>query len=261
MQNTKRHGTRSIERAVRVLKTVALRGRFGWGLRDLAGRCELDEGTTHRILACLTRERLVQQRRRDRHYLPGPLCFELGLSLPAHAAFQAACRAPLTRISNRFAGLSFLYLRSDTDLVCAGRAGDPVYHGLSMDIGTRRPLISSAGGVAILIALPEDEAGSIVAENVKQLGGMDNPTVRALQRMLTRSQTLGFSFNQSETARGIHAFGIPIRDAEGTPFASITVVASAAAFPAARGPEIVAGLAEAGQRIEREAARLLGETA
>ena len=261
MPDAKRHGTQSIERAVDVVKAVASRGRFGWGLRDLAGRCELDEGTTHRILGCLVRERLVLQRARDRHYLPGPMLYELGLGLPEYATFQAACRTPLASVSKRFAGLAFLYLRSDADLVCAGRVGDLVYQGLSMDVGSRRPLLSSAGGVAMLIGLPQDEAEAVVAENVRRLGGPGNASVRALQRMLARSQALGYAFNQSETARGIHAFGVAVNDPRGTPFASVTVVATADDLPATRGAEVAAELRRAAQRVEQGAKRLFDRTA
>jgi hypothetical protein len=87
-----------------------------------------------------------------------------------------------------------------------------------MDVGSRRPLLSSAGGVAMLIGLPQDEAEAVVAENVRRLGGPGNASVRALQRMLARSQALGYAFNQSETARGIHAFGVAVRDPRGMPF-------------------------------------------
>ena len=46
-------GTQSIERAVHILKLLATRGKFGWGLTDLARRAELDKATVHRILGCL----------------------------------------------------------------------------------------------------------------------------------------------------------------------------------------------------------------
>jgi DNA-binding IclR family transcriptional regulator len=55
-------GTQSIERAVALLKELSARGTFGWRLSDLAAHCNLDKGTAHRILNCLQRERLVQQR-------------------------------------------------------------------------------------------------------------------------------------------------------------------------------------------------------
>src|SRR3954466_3395768 len=90
MATSLRHGTQSIERAVHVLTEVTGRSRFGWRPTDLAARCGLDRGTTHRILACLVRERLVQQREVDGHYVPGPLLFELGLALSAHDALRQA---------------------------------------------------------------------------------------------------------------------------------------------------------------------------
>lgn len=123
MKLRQRSGTQSIERAVQLLKELAARGEFGRRLFDLATHCELDRGTTHRILACLVRERLVQQHPTSRRYVPGPLLFELGLSLPAYATFQAACSVPLHRVAKRLGGASLLYLRSGSEFVCAARAG------------------------------------------------------------------------------------------------------------------------------------------
>lgn len=93
------HGTQSIERALRILRELAARGEFGWRLSDLAARCEVDKGTLHRVLSCLMRERFVQQRSADKHYFPGPMLFELGLSLPGYAAFQQACELRMARFA------------------------------------------------------------------------------------------------------------------------------------------------------------------
>ena len=87
----KRSGTQSIERAILLLKELSSRGSFGWRLSDLAQRCQMDVGTTHRILACLGKERLVHRRPSDRHYLPGPMLFELGLSQTALLGFSQGC--------------------------------------------------------------------------------------------------------------------------------------------------------------------------
>src|SRR5262245_42629554 len=122
-----RHGTQSIERALRVLIELTARSRFGWRPSDLAARCGLDRGTTHRILACLVRERLVQQRTRDRHYMPGPLLFELALALPGHAAFKAGCQPLLARIAARTRGYALLCVRSGEDVLCVASAGTPAY--------------------------------------------------------------------------------------------------------------------------------------
>src|SRR3954469_21500039 len=105
-------GTQSITRTILVLKTLALRKEIGWRLTDLAAHCGLDNATAYRIVACLTAERFVQQRSRDRRYVPGPLLYELSLALPAYGTFVSAMRPELGRIARRLRGISFLYMRS-----------------------------------------------------------------------------------------------------------------------------------------------------
>src|SRR5688572_17203912 len=134
MRKTQHRGTQSIERTVAILRELAARGAFGWRLSDLASTCELDRGTTHRILACLVRERLVRQRNTDRRYVPGPLLFELGLSLPALSEFQSACSPALTRLAKRLGSVALLYLRSGSEFVCAGRYGTLQMKALTIDV-------------------------------------------------------------------------------------------------------------------------------
>lgn len=258
MEHERRHGTQAIERTALVLRELAARGSFGWRLADLALTCELDRGTTHRILACLIRERLARQRDSDRRYVPGPLMFELGLSLPALSAFQSACSAPLARLAKQLDGVALLHLRSGKDFVCAGRAGSKPIKALTIDVGTRRPLIVSAGGLAILAALPKDEASAVVADNLKRVARFGEARLRALKRVIRQSQRCGYGVSQGEIVPGISAYGVPIRDAGGAPFASICIVGTTDGLPQSRVPEVIEALEREVQAITREAGRLLG---
>jgi DNA-binding IclR family transcriptional regulator len=258
MKQISRHGTQTIERTVTILKELGARGGMGWRLSDLAKSCELDRGTTHRILACLVRERLARQRGSDRRYVPGPLLFELGLSLSALASFQSACGAPLARAARRLNGVSLLCLRSGTEFVCAGRAGSLEIKALTIDVGTRRPLIVSVGGVAILIALPKEEARAIVTENLRQLARFGAARIRSLQRTIRESESRGYGVSQSEIVPGVSAFGVPILDAHERPFASISIVGPSENFPSPRIPEVITTVQREARSISREAVRILG---
>jgi DNA-binding IclR family transcriptional regulator len=244
-------GTQSIERAVALLKELSARGTFGWRLSDLAAHCNLDKGTAHRILNCLQRERLVQQRERDRHYLPGPLLFELSLTLPPLAEFQAACQAPLSRVARRTGGVAFLYLRSGADFVCAARIGATSIKGLSIQVGTRRPLVSSAGGVAILVALPDEESRRIISENMKRIARFGELRTKSIEKMIRRSQSHGFGVNLGDVVPGINSFGVAVKDSKGAPFASVTVSGASADFPASGIQKVVAVLEEEGSQIAK----------
>jgi DNA-binding IclR family transcriptional regulator len=237
-------GTQSIERAVALLKELSARGTFGWRLSDLAAHCNLDKGTAHRILNCLQRERLVQRRESDRHYLPGPLLFELSLTLPPLAEFQAACQAPLGRVARRTRGVAFLYLRSGGDFVCAARVGTTPLKGLSIQVGTRRPLVSASGGVAILVALPEDESRKIIAENMKRIARFGELRAKSIEKMIRRSREHGFGINLGDVVPGINSFGLAIQDAKGAPFASLTVSGASDDFPPSEIPKVMAVLEE-----------------
>jgi DNA-binding IclR family transcriptional regulator len=251
-----RSGTQSIERAVRVLTEVTARSRFGWRPTDLAARCGLDRGTTHRILGRLVRERLVQQRAVDGHYLPGPLLFELALSLPSYDALRRQSEPILVRIARRARGYALLSVRSFDDAVCIASAGVPAYLGTAFDVGTRRPLVAIAAGIAILMALPRAQAQAIVERELPML-----PDRKSLARMWRRSLALGFAANVGYTARGVNAVAVALRDPDGSPFGSLAVAASAAELASGRLRDMAAGLTEDARRIERIARATLPDGA
>ena len=235
-------GTQAIERATVLLRELASRGSVGWRLSDLARRCELDKGTTHRIVACLVRERLARQRPHDRRYVPGPLLFELGLALPGLAAFQSSCAAPLERLAGKLGGVSFVYLRSGNDFVCIASAGSVAARGLSHEVGLRRPLALSAGGAAILVALPPDEARAIIAENMRRVRKAGEVRARAVERMLRRSQNQGYGVHLGDIVPGVNTCGVAIRARDGGVFGSISVAGAAEDFPPPRVAHVVAAL-------------------
>ena len=255
MTKTERHGTQTIERAVVVLKALAARGNFGWRLSDLAARCELDRGTTHRIVACFIRERLARQRASDRRYLPGPLLFELGVSVPELAALQAVSHAPLARLAKRLGGIALLYLRSGFEFVCVSRAGTLQLKALTIDVGTRRPLIVSAGGLAIVAALEKEEARAVIDENLKRVGRFGEARLRALKRVIRQSQTRGYGVSEGEIVPGVSAYGTAIHDSSGEPFAAISIVGAATTFASLRTTDILENLQREGRAIARDAER------
>ncbi|MGQ0546249.1 MAG: IclR family transcriptional regulator [Betaproteobacteria bacterium] len=251
-----RSGTQSLERGAQLLKELAARGTVGWRLSDLARRCELDKGTAHRIMAFFVRERLARQREGDRRYVPGPLLFELSLALPAYASFRAACAPHLARAASRAGGFAFLCLRSGSDFVCAANAGDASIKALSHEVGLRRPLVVSAGGVAIVLALPAEEARAVVAENMRRVQTSGEVRVKAVERMLRRSESHGYGVHLGDIVPRVNTYGIAVRDARGSAFASVSVAGSSEGFPQSRAPELLGVLGEAARGIARDAAAL-----
>jgi len=220
-----RSGTRSLSRALKLARVVASRPVMGWRLADLAVACDLDRGTVHRMLACMVAERFVEQRATDRHYLPGPLMFELGLALPQHTRYHQNAQAIITQLAHRMCGVVIFLLRSGNEFVCSARAGACELAGAMVHVGARRPLITSAGGVAILQTLDAGAQHVITAENVAQeIKRHGTSRLDGINRMLSRSAHFGFGVNLGDVASGLHAFGVPVRDKLGETFAGLCLI-------------------------------------
>ncbi|VTU22528.1 IclR family transcriptional regulator [Variovorax sp. PBL-E5] len=220
-----RPGTRSLARGIKLLRAIASRPQFGWRLSDLAAACELDRATVHRMLACLIEERLVAQCASDRHYLPGPLMYELGLALPDRVQFQRHAEADLQAFARRMGGVAVLLLRSGNEYVCSVRAGTLPVTGSVLYPGSRRPLFTSAGGVAILQTLPAGEARAVLLDNVAQeVARCGAGRLAALQKMRERSDRHGFGVNLGDVVPGVHAFGMPVRGSGDAVFGSLSLL-------------------------------------
>jgi DNA-binding IclR family transcriptional regulator len=255
MPDNRRPGTQSIDRAVLVLKNLTARGTVGWRLLDLAEHCGLDRATTHRILGGLVRARLAAQRA-DRRYVAGALVFELGVSMRHHAALQDACRAPLARLARALNGVAIVSLRSDSDFVCIAREGRAL-PAMTVEVGTRRPLITSVSGAAILVALPRAESRRIVAANLRELGRFDAQRLRSLRMMIRESEAAGYGISLGRVVPSIGAVGHAVHDEAGAPIASVAIVGPEDAFGPARMPQVNQQLREAVEFVEGAAAALL----
>jgi DNA-binding IclR family transcriptional regulator len=220
-----RTGTQALSRGIKLMRMIASRPQSGWRLSDLATACDQDKATVHRMLACLVEERLVEQREADRRYMPGPLMYELGLALPSHAQFQQRVEVLIQNCARRMSGIVLFMVRSGNEYVCSARAGTLPLAGLMVYPGTRRPLFTSAGGVAILQTLPADEAREILLDNVEQeIKSHGTVRLEVLQKMREDSDMHGFGVNRGIVVPGVYAFGMPVRNKQDAAFASLCLV-------------------------------------
>src|SRR5262249_46632755 len=142
------------------------------------------------------------------------------------------CEASLVRIAKKTRSVAFLYMRSGLEFVCASRVGNVATRALSIDVGTRRALVLSSGGAAILAALPRDEARAAIAANIARIKGMGSARIAGVNAMLQRSAQhkslgKGVGVNLEDIVPGINSIGVAICSAQGNPFASICVTAPA----------------------------------
>ncbi len=252
--NSKAHaGTQSIERAMKLLQIVTTRRQSGWRLTDLASHSGLDDSTVLRIMSRLSAMRLVRRRQNDRRYAPGPALYELAVTLPAYYEFQTACHPSLIRITSETGWGSRLYLRSQDQTVLIDRVG-PASLQVFNDLGTRRCLMASPQGIAMLLALPRSEQRAVMETNRMQLrSGITRP-MKNYEKMLKRSREYGFGLSMGELIPGRASIGVAILTAQGSPVAALGASGSQEEF-SERNIQMAARL------MQKEAARIQSESA
>ena len=171
---------------------------------------------------------------------------------------QCQAGAPLARLVKQFGGAAFLFLRSGSDFVCAARVSDVPVKALSIDVGTRRPLLTSAGGIAILIAMPASEARSVIAQNRATVARVGGVPPAALEKMLKVSRRNGIAMNERNLIPGWNAYALAVRNGAGEPFASLMLAGEARQLSLADRPELVKFLSAESAALADAAARLLG---
>lgn len=236
---TKPTGTQAIERAIHILRLLSTRGKFGWGLTDLSRRAGLDKATVHRIITCLEHQRLVERNAKEHRYFPGPMLVDLGLSVSDMHPLMDNGRAAVQRLAQRTGGVAFMYLRSGDEFVVAARVEQTTNRGMLNEVGFRRPLIMSAGGVSMLMAMPQKERDEVARANMVELAAMGIPKLQRFETLLERSLERGYSANLEYVAPGINSFSQCILDAEGQPIGSLAIAGDPSRFPAAAGPRLI----------------------
>ena len=253
-------GTQSIVRTVKLLKALGARRQIGWRLTDLAAHSGLSTSTAFRIMTCLSAMRLARQRPHDRRYVPGPGLYELALSVPSCADFQAGCRATLLKISERTGWVVFLALRSGEDSVCIDRVGSTSVNILN-EVGRRLPLAGSSLGVAILLGLPARERQRILAANRQALRSNKAHRGRTYDQMWRQSQQRGLGINLGNILPGGASMSVPILDTQGHPVAAVGVAGPLAEFTERRIGTVSQMLRESAARIAAEHAEVIAELA
>ena len=71
--------------------------------------------------------------------------------------------------------------------------------------------------------MPKRERRLALAENLRRLRQAGDPRLKSVGRMLKRSEQRGVGLNIGEFVPNITALGVALRDADGAPYASLTL--------------------------------------
>lgn len=251
-------GTRSIRKAVSILRALADGARAGVPISHVVEKCGLPRPTVYRILGGLVEERLVTRIPGSDRYALGPLTHELGLAATPGFGLREICAPVVAKIAESTGDTASLTLRSGLDGVCIDRQlGSFPIKALTVDIGFRRPLGFGLGSVAILGALPSGERDAVMKANATRYRALGSHTADRVRALARQVEEKGFGFTASDFIDGVGGFATVIRNpTTGTPFAALSVASVVSRMSASRGKEILPLLQTSARKIHHALSEL-----
>ncbi|WP_198971308.1 IclR family transcriptional regulator [Xylophilus sp. ASV27] len=226
-------GSRTLRRGLQLLDAVAASGADGLRVVDLCRIAALERATVYRLLATLLECGYVAQRGRFR-YVAG---LRLASPVPPAGSSNMAVRLQpvLARVSAACGDAAFAVVREGSLSHCIARhVGTHPVQMLVIQVGTRQPLGVGAAGLALLAALPDDEAKAVTAANAPVLAQYGGMTPERMQLLVRATRERGWSVIGNHATQGVLAAGMAVRGADGAAVAGISVASTIERMPRER---------------------------
>lgn len=240
-----------IARGAAILRLLATAGRRGIALTSLSEATGLANSTVHRLLTQLIRQRLALQLDGSRLYAIGPLAYELGLSAAQQFDVRQVCRPSMEQLALNSGATVYLVQRSGHEAVCIDLVQGPsAVRVVTLHIGSRRPLGLGAGGLAMLAALPIEEADGIferVAGQIQDQWRFPRPELR---RSLELARTQRYAIIRNRITPGVTAIGKSFNDSLGQVFGAVTIAGLNTRMTEGRLERLLESLGQATRTIE-----------
>lgn len=239
-----RRTSSGVHATLRVLDLLAARGPLQ--LSELARELGLAKSTLHRICSILL-ERGWLVRDRDGRFDLGIRALRLGSrseELPIVVGFRSVAARFLTRHDETIA---LAVLDGDQSIfVAIEETSHPVR--LVTHVGAATAAFASASGRVVLAAAPPETVAALfggrplVTPTGRRLNG-----VSELLEILESVRAQGYAENREETAVGLYAASVPVRNERGIVLAALTTLVPTSRLPDERRASIVADLTDAGR--------------
>jgi DNA-binding IclR family transcriptional regulator len=246
-----RKGAQAIRRALAVLRILAAGREAGSPLSEVVQATGLTRPTVHRIVHALIEEGIVERNARTGCYAIGGQVGELALARPSRSPLLAAADDVLRQISQSVGDTLFLTVRTGNDTLCVDRRiGSYPIQVLSIEVGARRPLGVSSAGVAILAAMPAQDARKIVAANEARFAAY-RADVSTVLAQIAAARRRGYNLREVGLVQGTKSISTWIKAGDHRPVAAITMSAVRTRLGPRREAEIAEILLDASRSIEQ----------
>ncbi len=198
-------------------------------LSQIAAKAGLDAGTAYRLVRTLVELQYLIQMPGTKRYHLGLKVLGLGFHAIARMNPHDSARPVLRSLVGQVREAASIGVLDGPDVVYIERVhAGLVRLGVEVRIGSRVPVYSSAIGHAAIAHLPKAERTRILNLRERIKTTPQTPTsLMVLEDRLKTVREQGFALNDQESVLGLRIIAAPILDADGQPYAAVSVASPA----------------------------------
>lgn len=210
-----RHFVTALARGLELLACFRSGDRL-LGNQELAERCKLPKSTVSRLTYTLTKAGYLQYDAGHGKYRLGSATLALSSAMLAKLDIRQLARPLMQELADFSRSMVSLGMRDRLSMIYIENRRSQTALTLSLDVGSRIPIASTAMGRAYLAVISDSERNDVL-ERVRELDEMAWPKIRdRVMRSIDEVATLGCSTSFGDWQPDVNAIAIAFRPADGT---------------------------------------------
>jgi IclR family pca regulon transcriptional regulator len=225
-------------------------------LSQIAKRAELDSGTAFRLVKTLVMLGYLRQADNTKRYYLGLKVLDLGFNAISRMDLHASARPILRGLVGQLNEAASIGVLDSSHVVYIERVHAGLARlGVNVRIGSRIPAYCTAMGHSILAHLPfEQRVGILNMQERVKLTPRTPVTIPEIEERLEQVRRIGYALSDQDSVSGLRVLAVPILDADGHPYAGVSVAAPSVACSL---EDFVANSAGPVRQAAKDLARLL----
>jgi len=199
----------ALARGLEVLRCFR-RGDVALGNQEIALRTGLPKPTVSRLTHTLTRLGYLAYSERRSSYRLGPGVLALGYAMLSGLDIRERARPLMQALADHADASVAIGARDRLSMVYLDYCRGPGHVTLSLEVGSRVPIATTAMGRALLAVLPESERRYLL-DHIRRKAGDDYRRIaRGVEQAIRDVETRGFCFSLGDWQADVHAVGVPL---------------------------------------------------
>jgi len=211
-----RHFVTALARGLEVLSCFRS-GDKALGNQEIAQRCKLPKSTVSRLTSTLTKLGYLIQVEESGKYRLGTATLSLGSAMLARLDVRQIARPMMQELADASRSMVSLGTRDRLSMIYVENCRSSAALTLSLDVGSRIPVATSAIGRAWLAAIPERERQDFM-ERVQELDEVAWPDIRdGVDRAVSEYATLGVTCSFGDWQKDVNGIARAFQPGGGLP--------------------------------------------